>query len=70
MVLCALLLPHRCTRAAALLLLLLRQAAEAAEVQRIMDSLGAVAKGAKKPCDGEMFKSYNPKMVEAAWYDW
>ncbi|WIA29336.1 hypothetical protein OEZ86_011841 [Tetradesmus obliquus] len=47
-----------------------KKAAEAAEVQRIMDSLGAVAKGAKKPCDGEMFKSYNPKMVEAAWYDW
>jgi hypothetical protein len=58
----------------ALLLLLLPpplpQAAEAAEVQRIMDGLAAVAKGDKKPTDGEMFKSYNPKMVEAAWYDW
>jgi hypothetical protein len=49
---------------------LLLQAAEAAEVQRILDSLSAVAKGDKKPTDGEMFKSYNPKMVEAAWYDW
>lgn len=47
------------------------QAAEAADVERILSELGALPKGAKKPVSPDgMFKAYHPKMVEAAWYDW
>jgi hypothetical protein len=39
-------------------------------VAALLEELAAVAKGDKKPVGRDMFKVYNPKMVEAAWYDW
>lgn len=46
------------------------QAAEAAEVSKLLDEVRSVPKGDKKPVSGDMFKAYHPQMVEAAWYDW
>lgn len=48
-----------------------KKAAEAAEVASILAELAAVPKGAKKPVGRDnMYKTYHPKMVEAAWYEW
>jgi hypothetical protein len=49
---------------------LLLQAAEAADVARLVGEARSTPKGAKKSIPAEMYKAYHPQMVEAAWYDW
>ena len=47
-----------------------KRAAEAAEVDLWISAARATPLGAKKDVSGEMPKSYAPKAVEAAWYEW
>jgi len=46
------------------------QAAEAADVSRLVSEARSTPKGEKKAVTPEMYKAYHPQMVEAAWYDW
>ena len=47
-----------------------KRAAEAAEMESWVTAARATPLGSKKDVSGEMPKSYAPKAVEAAWYEW
>jgi hypothetical protein len=46
------------------------QAAEAADVERLVSEARSTPKGSKKSLPPDMYKAYHPQMVEAGWYDW